>query len=111
MPVYENGKQTERTTPLDATLIEQTNDPFMLQDDEEFIGPRAPSISESTTATKLRNRAATELKQKEEEKKNMDEVNQIRLKSLIQIYSNPDIKKKYPIIDIITFTKKHINLC
>ena len=84
MQVYEDGKDTGRTIPLDTTRIEQTNDPFMLQDNEEFIGPRAPSINESIDATKLRNRNARE----GEEKRIRDQKNRESLKVYAKLYSN-----------------------
>ena len=85
IPVYENGKQTERTTPLDATLIEQTNDPFMLEDNEKFkqYGPSYPGISD---ATKLRNIADRERKQK----RIMDNQNRESLQVFSKLYSNSE---------------------
>ena len=84
IPVYENGKQTERTTTLDATLIDRTNDPFIRQDDEEFKPYAGPSYPGSNKSIILRNTNDRE----REEKRIRDKKNRESLQAYSKLYGN-----------------------
>ena len=76
---------TGETKRLDATRIDPTNDPFLTQN--------RVMLEDADYSNKKNIRAAIELKRKEEEQKEIDKSNKIRLERLIRLYTeNSDIK-------------------
>lgn len=76
---------TVETKRLDATRIDPTNDPFLTQN--------RVMLEDADYSNKKNIRAAIELKRKEEEQKEIDKSNKIRLERLIRLYTeNSDIK-------------------